>query len=289
MKEGLDRLKDLWEGGKGGEGGGEGRGGEVRGRFKAVGRRGRGRDIRLECKVVVQVLGHGGVAKGKRGFGEDFRWMVLGGEEKRGGVVVDFVEGGGVREWAGGEEVFGGRGGEFGVDYFKEKGGGGGGEGGPLSPRSYTHNKTRIIRDRSSMGKCISALIQGSFNVDEGHITRETVNKGFQAEMKREKKGVLWRGVVLETLNNDFRVSKHRKGANISRAEVGGKVEGIDTSNKFRLIGGSKRCSGGKASDFFSKMVNNGARAPLERDSTRSSIKENTKREVRGLSPWIRG
>ena len=51
--------------------------------------------------------------------------MVLGGEEKRGGVVVDFVEGGGVREWAGGEEVFGGRGGEFGVDYFKEKGGGG--------------------------------------------------------------------------------------------------------------------------------------------------------------------
>ena len=109
------------------------------------------------------------------------------------------------------------------------------------------------------------------------------------SEMKREKKGVLWRGVVLETLNNDFRVSKHRKGANISRAEVGGKVEGIDTSNKFRLIGGSKRCSGGKASDFFSKMVNNGARAPLERDSTRSSIKENTKREVRGLSPWIRG
>ena len=63
---------------------GRGEGGEVRGRFKAVGRRGRGRDIRLECKVVVQVLGHGGVAKGKRGFGEDFRWMVLGGEEKRG-------------------------------------------------------------------------------------------------------------------------------------------------------------------------------------------------------------
>ena len=43
-----------------------GGGGEVRGRIKAVGRRGRGRDIRLECKVVVQVLGHGGVAKGKR-------------------------------------------------------------------------------------------------------------------------------------------------------------------------------------------------------------------------------
>ena len=50
-----------------------GGGGEVRGGFKAVGKRGRGRDIRLECKVVVQVLGHGGIAKGKGGFGEDFR------------------------------------------------------------------------------------------------------------------------------------------------------------------------------------------------------------------------
>ena len=69
----------------------EGKKEEVRGGFKTVGKRGRGRDIRLECKVVVQVLGHDGIAKGKGGFGEDFRWMVLGGEEKGGGVVVDFV------------------------------------------------------------------------------------------------------------------------------------------------------------------------------------------------------
>ena len=47
---------------------------------------GRGRDIRLECKVVVQVLGHGGIAKRKGGFGEDFRWMILGGKGKGGGV-----------------------------------------------------------------------------------------------------------------------------------------------------------------------------------------------------------
>ena len=74
-----------------------------RGGFKAAGRRGRGRDIRLKCKVVVQVLGHSGIAKGKGGFGEDFRWMVLGGEEKGGGVV-DFVVGREVGEWGGGEE-----------------------------------------------------------------------------------------------------------------------------------------------------------------------------------------
>ena len=104
-----------------------------------------------------------------------------------------------------------------------------------------------------------------------------------------QKKGVLWGGVVLKALNDDFRVSKHRKGANVMRTEVSGEVEGINTSNKFCLIGGSKRCSGGDTSDFFSKMVYNSARAPLERDSMRSSIEENTEREVRGLSPWIRG
>ena len=93
----------------------------------------------------------------------------------------------------------------------------------------------------------------------------------------------------MKTLYDNFKVSKHQKGANITRTEVGGEVESIDTSNKFRLVGGSKGCSGGKTSDFFSIMVYNSARAPLERDSTRSSIKENTKREVRGLSPWIRG
>ena len=289
MKEGLDRFKGLWEGGKGGEGGGEGRGGEVRGGFKAERGRGRGRDVRFECKVVVQVLGHGGIAKGEGGVGEDLRWMVLGGEEKGGGVVVDLVVGGEVGKGAGGEEVFWRRGREFGVDHIKEKGGGDGGEGGPLSPRSYSHNKTSIIRDRSSMGKRISTLIQSSFNMNEGHIARETVNKGFQTQVKREKKGVLWGGVVLKTLYDDFRVSKHRKGADITRTEVGGEVEGINTSNKFRLVGGSKGCSGGKTSDFFSIMVHNSARAPLERDSTRSSIEENTEREVRGLSPWIRG
>ena len=89
------------------------------------------------------------------------------------------------------EEVFWGRRREFGVDHIKEKGVGGGGEGGPLSPRSYSHNKTSIIRDRSSMGKHISTLIQSSFNMNKGHITRETVNKGFQVQMKREKEGVL--------------------------------------------------------------------------------------------------
>ena len=58
--------------------------------------------------------------------------MVLGGEEKGGGVVVDFMVGGEVGERAGGEEVFWGRGrefGDFGVDHIKEKGGGGGGKG----------------------------------------------------------------------------------------------------------------------------------------------------------------
>ena len=89
------------------------------GGFKAVVRRGRGRDIRLESKVVVQVLGHGGIAKGKGGFGEDFRWMVLGGEEEGGGVVVDFVVGREMGEWGGGEEVFWGRRREFGVDHKK--------------------------------------------------------------------------------------------------------------------------------------------------------------------------
>ena len=85
-------------------------------------------------------------------------------------------------------------------------------------------------------------------------------------------------GVVLKALNDDFRVSKHQKGANVTRTEVSGKVEGINTSNKFCLIGGSKRCSGGEASDFFSKMVYNSARAPLEWDSTRNSIDEDTER-----------
>ena len=50
----------------------------------------------------------------------------------------------------GGEKVFWRRGREFGVDHIKEKGGGGGGEGGPLSPRSYSHNKTSIIRINSA-------------------------------------------------------------------------------------------------------------------------------------------
>ena len=57
-----------FEGGFGqvqGEGGGEGRGGEVRGGFKAEWGRGRGRDVWFECKVVVQVLGHGGIANRK--------------------------------------------------------------------------------------------------------------------------------------------------------------------------------------------------------------------------------
>ena len=52
---------------------GRGRGGQVSGGFKAVGRRGRGRDIRLECKVTVQVLGHGGIAKGEGGFWRRFQ------------------------------------------------------------------------------------------------------------------------------------------------------------------------------------------------------------------------
>ena len=45
--------------------------------------------------------------------------------------------------------------------------------------------------------------------MNKGHITRETANKGFQAQMKREKEGVLLGGVVLKALNDDFRVSKH--------------------------------------------------------------------------------
>ena len=64
--------------------------------------KGRGGDIRFECKVVVQVLGHDGIVKGEGGVGEDFRWMVLGGEKKGGGVVVDFVVGGEVGEGVGG-------------------------------------------------------------------------------------------------------------------------------------------------------------------------------------------
>ena len=44
--------------------------------------------------------------------------------------------------------------------------------------------------------------------MNEGHITREPVNKGFQTQVKREKKGVLWGGVVLKTLYDNFRVSK---------------------------------------------------------------------------------
>ena len=71
------------------------------------------------------------------------------------------------------------------------------------------------------MGKRISTLIQSSFNMKEGHITRETVNKGFQAQMKREKEGVLWGGVVLKALYDDFlekgqyenlHQRKHREG-----------------------------------------------------------------------------
>ena len=50
------------------------------------------------------------------------------------------------------------------------------------------------------MGKHISMLIQSSFNMNKGRIIRETVNKGFQAQMKREKEGVLWGGVVLRPL-----------------------------------------------------------------------------------------
>ena len=72
VKKNIDRFKDLWKSGKGGEGGGEGRGGEVRGGFEAVRGRARGGNIGFQCKVVVQVLG---------------------GEEKGGGVVVDFVVG----------------------------------------------------------------------------------------------------------------------------------------------------------------------------------------------------
>ena len=83
-----------------------------------------------------------------------------------------------------------------------------------------------------------------------------------KGQMKREKEGVLRGGVVLKALNDDIRVPKHQKGANVTRTEVSGKVEGINTSNKFRLIGGSKGCSGGEASDFFSKMVyNSGGRS----------------------------
>ena len=82
-----------------------------------------------------------------------------------------------------------------------KEGVGGGGKGG--------HNETSIIRDRSSMGKCISMLIQSSFNMNKGHITWEALNKGFQSEMKREPKGVLWGGVVLKTLYDNFRVYKH--------------------------------------------------------------------------------
>ena len=49
--------------------------------------------------------------KGKGGFGEDFRWMVLGEEEKGGGVVVDFVVGREVGE--GVKRFFGGGGGSL--------------------------------------------------------------------------------------------------------------------------------------------------------------------------------
>ena len=65
-----------------GERGGGGRSGG--GSRRNGGREGAG--IRFKCKVVVQVLGHGGIVKGEGGVGEDFRWMVLGGEEKGGGV-----------------------------------------------------------------------------------------------------------------------------------------------------------------------------------------------------------
>ena len=55
---------ERWEG-RGRWGRGEG-GVEVRGGFKAERGRGRGRDVWFECKVVVQVLCHGGIAKGDR-------------------------------------------------------------------------------------------------------------------------------------------------------------------------------------------------------------------------------
>ena len=75
-------------------GGGEGEGGEWFGRRRFQGgEEGKGRHIRLEWKVIIQVLCHGGIAKEEGGFGEDFRWMVLGGKEVGGGVVVDFVVG----------------------------------------------------------------------------------------------------------------------------------------------------------------------------------------------------
>ena len=85
FEEGFGQVQgclEKWEGrGRWGRGGG---GGEVRGEFKVVGE-GKGQEH--------QVLCHGGIAKGEGGVGEDFRWMVLGGKEKGGGVVVDFVVG----------------------------------------------------------------------------------------------------------------------------------------------------------------------------------------------------
>ena len=67
---GLGRRGRKW----GKEGGLEGKSGSLE-KWKGRGRWGRGRgegagDIRLECKVVVQV--HGGIVKGEGGFGENF-------------------------------------------------------------------------------------------------------------------------------------------------------------------------------------------------------------------------
>ena len=187
---------EKWEGrGRWGRGeGGGGRGGVQGGMEKWEGGEGGEEGKGQGCQVQVQSSSSGSWSwwdcEGRRGCWRGFQMDDSWWRRER------WWEGRWGRE-RGVKRFFGGGGGSLELITSRKRGGGGG-EGGPLSPRSYSHNKTSIIRDRSSMGKRISTLIQSSFNMNEGHITREPVNKGFQTQVKREKKGVLWGGNCFE-------------------------------------------------------------------------------------------
>ena len=69
----MDRFKDLWKGGEGGEGEGEGRGGEVRGGFKAVGKREKGQGHQARVQSSSSGSWSWWDCEGKRGFWRGFQ------------------------------------------------------------------------------------------------------------------------------------------------------------------------------------------------------------------------
>ena len=147
MKEGLDRFKDLWKGGKGGEGGGEGRGGEVRGGFKAEGGRGRGRDVWFECKSSSSGSWSWWDCEGRRGcwrgFQMDGSWW---GRERGVELLLTWVVGRGGEEGSGGvKRFFGGGGGSLELITSRKRGRGWGGGWASESP-----GVTRITKPASS-------------------------------------------------------------------------------------------------------------------------------------------